>query len=175
MQRLREHNVLLDDSAEHHSANLSSLIIKLNYEFDAQDKASALAVEALLLEIAVEVSREKEKISSDNKVPSWLSDARDFIHSEFTLNPTIKEIADASYVHPVHLSRVFQRQYHCTIAEYIRRLRVELSCTALAKSNESLANIALKTGFSDQSHFSKIFKRIMNVTPSEYRTLMRSR
>jgi AraC-like DNA-binding protein len=175
MQHLREYNVILDDSAEHQGAGLSPLIIKLNNEFDATDQASALAVEALLLEIAVEVSRQKEKTTSDKKAPRWLSDARDFIHAEFAFNPTIKEIAEAANIHPVHLSRIFQRKYHCTIAEYIRRLRVESACSALTKSNKSLVEIAAMCGFYDQSHFSKNFKRIMNLTPAEYRNFMRLR
>jgi hypothetical protein len=53
-------------------ANLSALILKLNNEFDAEDTASALAVEALLLEIAVEAFRRKTEKTTDGKIPRWL-------------------------------------------------------------------------------------------------------
>ncbi len=175
MERLRQYDVNLDYSADFYNPNLSALILKLNNEFDAEDTASALAVEALLLEISVEASRRKTETATGGKTPRWLLTAKDFIHSEFVLNPTLDEIAVAASVHPVHLSRIFRRHFRCTIAEYIRRLRVESACSALAQSDKSLVEIAFACGFSDQSHFSKNFKRIMNVTPAEYRNFMRSR
>jgi AraC-like DNA-binding protein len=175
MDRLRQYDVNLDYSADFYNLNLSALILKLNNEFDAKDVASALAVEALLLEISVEASRRKTETSTDGKIPRWLLAAKDYIHAEFASNPTIDEIAAAASIHPVHLSRIFRRHFRCTIAEYIRCLRAELACSALAKSNKSLIEIAAECGFSDQSHFSKNFKRIMNVTPAEYRNFMRLR
>jgi AraC-like DNA-binding protein len=175
MERLRQYDVNLDYSADFYNPNLSALILKLNNEFDAEDAASALAIEALLLEIAVEASRRKTAVTTYGKVPRWLLTAKDFIHAEFADNLTIDEIAAVACIHPVHLSRIFRRHFHCTIAEYIRRLRVESACNALTKSNESIIDIAAACGFSDQSHFSKNFKRIMNVTPAEYRNFMRSR
>ncbi|MBA4183537.1 MAG: helix-turn-helix transcriptional regulator, partial [Acidobacteria bacterium] len=78
-------------------------------------------------------------------------------------------------IHPVHLARTFRRSYGYTIAEYVRRLRVDFACSALASSNESLAEIAVNAGFSDQSRFSKTFKRLTNLTPAEYRAAIHSR
>ena len=175
MERLKQYDINLERSADFRGANLSALIMKLSDEFTARDDASSLAVEALLLEIAVEVSRQEKRFTTENKVPRWLSDARDFIHAEYIFNPTINDVAGAANIHPVHLSRMFRRYYGCTIAEYIRRLRVESACLALANSNETLAEIAASSGFSDQSHFSNIFKRLMNVTPAEYREIKRPR
>ncbi|HEX8637469.1 MAG TPA: helix-turn-helix transcriptional regulator, partial [Pyrinomonadaceae bacterium] len=175
MERLRQYDVNLDYSTDFYNPNLSALILKLNNEFDAEDTASTLAVEALLLEISVEASRQKTETTTDGKTPRWLLTAKEFIHAEFAHNPTLDEIAAAASVHPVHLSRIFRRHFRRTIAEYIRRLRVESACNALTKSDKSLVEIAAACGFSDQSHFSKNFKRIMNVTPAEYRSFMRLR
>ncbi len=175
MERLRQYGVNIDYSADFYNPNLSALILKLNNEFDAEDTASALAIEAFLLEISVEAFRRNTDIITDGKIPRWLLTAKDFIHAEFVLNPTLDEIAAAASVHPVHLSRIFRRHFRCTIAEYIRRLRVESACSALAQSGKSLVEIAAACGFADQSHFSRNFKRVMNVTPAEYRNFMRSR
>jgi AraC family transcriptional regulator len=175
LERLQQYNVNLNRSADFRSRNLSALIMKLSSEFAALDAASSLAIDALLLEIAVEVSRQEKKFVAAGKVPCWLGEARDFIHAEYVSNLTIGEIAAAANIHPVHLSRMFRRYYGCTIAEYIRRLRVEAASHALAESDESLAEIAAASGFSDQSHFSNLFKRLMNVTPAEYREIKRAR
>ena len=59
--------------------------------------------------------------------------------------------------------------------EYIRQLRVEYACRQLSSSSTALAEIASAAGFSDQSHFSRTFKRQIGMTPSQYRAISRAR
>ena len=70
--------------------------------------------------------------------------------------------------------RVFHQQfvatYHTTPHEYIRRHRVRASCSALVFSSKSMAEIAHEFGFSDQSHYTREFRRLMNEPPTAYRT-----
>lgn len=69
--------------------------------------------------------------------------------------------------------RAFERQFRTTYGssphDYIRQLRVRMSCRALVFSRASLAEVAGDFGFADQSHFTKEFRRIMNETPGAYR------
>ncbi|MBA3784476.1 MAG: helix-turn-helix domain-containing protein, partial [Acidobacteria bacterium] len=51
----------------------------------------------------------------------------------------------------------------------VRRLRVENACREMIKSETSLVEIALAAGFSSQSHFSSVFKRMTGMTPAMYR------
>jgi AraC family transcriptional regulator len=175
LEHIRPFNVNLNGSADFRSNKLISLITRLNDEFDNWDHISALAIEALLLEIAVEIYRQKKNVPSKDKKPLWLNDVKDLIHSRLTSILTISEIASLVEIHPAHLSRAFRQNCGCTIAEYIRRKRIDFACTKLMSSNESLAEIALNSGFSDQSHFSKTFKKVMNLTPAEYRAAVSSR
>lgn len=75
-------------------------------------------------------------------------------------------------MHPVYLASEFRRRFVLTVGEYVRRLRIDYACGEIsARENVSLAEIALATGFSSQSHFSKTFKRVTGMTPLEYRSL----
>ncbi len=65
--------------------------------------------------------------------------------------------------------RQFQAHYRCTPQAYVRQLRVRLSCHALVNSRKSLAEIATEFGFSDQSHFNREFRKLMDETPGSYR------
>lgn len=69
--------------------------------------------------------------------------------------------------------RAFERQFRSTYGssphDYIRQLRVRMSCRPLVFSRASLAEVAGACGFADQSHFTKEFRRIMNETPGAYR------
>ena len=72
-----------------------------------------------------------------------------------------------------NFQRQFRAHYHCSPHSYVRGLRVRLSCQALVHSGQSLAAIAEEHGFSDQSHFTKEFRRMMKETPRGYRKRFR--
>jgi len=69
--------------------------------------------------------------------------------------------------------RAFERQFlaafHLTPQKYLRKLRLRIASRALIYTNESLAEVALISGFADQSHFSREFRRQFSRTPREYR------
>jgi AraC family transcriptional regulator len=71
-------------------------------------------------------------------------------------------------VHPVYLATAFRQHYRTTVGDYIRTLRIDFACREMLRSDRPLAEIAMEAGFADQSHFSKAFKRIVGVPPSEY-------
>jgi AraC family transcriptional regulator len=83
----------------------------------------------------------------------------------------LDELARLAGVHPAHLNRVFRRQHGCAVGEYVRRLRIDLAARELAGSQRPIADIAAAMGFADQSHFSRVFARVMGMTPGRYRKL----
>jgi len=92
------------------------------------------------------------------------------VHDRFQESISLAEVAEFAEVHPVSLARAFRKTYHCTVGDYVRRLRIESACQKLSSSDASLVEIALSSGFSEQSHFSRTFKRLTGLTPSEYRS-----
>jgi len=101
--------------------------------------------------------------------PRWLTEVKDLLHERFREQITISSLARQADVHPVYLASTFRRKYGHSIATYVRELRVDYASRQLAESETSLATIAQAAGFSDQSHFSRIFKRITGMTPAAYR------
>ena len=168
LDRTSEYSLSLDKSVHSRGGLLSRLLMTLYKEFHQMDDASPLAVEGLALEMLAEVSRRQIKVS-DCKPPRWLAQALDLLREQFSGHLTVTQIATSVGVHPVHLARGFRRFYRCTIGEYIRQLRIEHACHELCASDTSLAAIASGAGFSDQSHFSRTFKRFMEMTPAQYR------
>ncbi|MFN2533089.1 MAG: helix-turn-helix domain-containing protein [Pyrinomonadaceae bacterium] len=148
---------------------VSSLLLRAYREFQMSDSASALAIEGLALEMLAEVSR-RNLNSVKRTPPRWIDQVIDLLHSRFQERLTIGYIAANVNIHPVHLAREFHRFERCTVGQYIRRLRVEQTCLELSSSNEPLAAIAARAGFSDQSHFCRTFKLLIGTTPIEYRT-----
>ncbi|MCI0412596.1 AraC family transcriptional regulator [bacterium] len=168
LDRIREYSLIVDQCVYTHRGLLGGLFMNLYKEFREMDTASPVAIEGVALEMLAEASRSR-KVIVDRQPPPWLKQALDLLQERFSDHLTITEIATTVGIHPVHLTREFRKFHRCTIGDYIRKLRIEQACNALAHSDSSLAQIALSAGFSDHSHFSRIFKRFMRVTPTQYR------
>jgi AraC family transcriptional regulator len=138
------------------------------------DTASSLTIEGLALEILTELAAAKAQVVWKDS-PAWIEQARDLLHARFTETLTHDEIAGRVGVHPVHLATVFRRKFGCTIGEYVRRLRIEQAALQISNSGHSLADIAWTAGFSDQSHFSKVFKSHTGMTPGAFRATLPGR
>jgi len=82
---------------------------------------------------------------------------------------THETLALQIHKHPVHLAKAFRKAHGETIGECQRRLRLNKAELLLRKRNMALADIALQSGFSSQSHFSRSFKCAFGTTPSRYR------
>jgi len=169
---IREHSIVFDASASCRTETVNWLGHRIYQEFRQPDASSTLAIEGLIFEILAEASRSKAA-ASERKSPRWLEQAREFLHDNFSESVTLETVAEIADVHPVHLARVFRRQYDCTIGEYVRRLRVEFACRRISASTDSFIEIALAAGFTDQSHFARIFKNHLGLTPGEYRKISR--
>jgi AraC family transcriptional regulator len=168
LDRFPQRPAVLDNPAQFRGGLTASLALRLYKEFCEMDEVSTLAIEGLTLEILAEASRGHGRLSG-HRPPRWLARAREMIGEHYCERLTLGRVAEQSGVHPVHLAREFRRFYRQTIGEYIRQLRVDFACREISTSDAPLAEIALAAGFSDQSQFSKTFKRLTGQAPTEYR------
>ena len=141
--------------------------IALSLEFHNPDSDSPLVVEALLLDL---VSRELDVIAERSLYrPPWVRTVLDYLDDTFDQPWTLKGIADEIGVHPVYLCRAFSEHLNCTFGEYIRTLRILRGWQLLSLTAESLADVANQSGFADQSHFTRLFKKKFGIAPGQYR------
>jgi AraC-like DNA-binding protein len=104
------------------------------------------------------------------KIHGHLSKAVDIMHKRFSENLKTPDLAKEAGLSPSQFDRQFRRVFRTTPREYLLRVRIHAACRLLAESHElSISIIATDVGFYDHSHFSRIFRRIMGITPGEYR------
>jgi AraC-like DNA-binding protein len=108
-------------------------------------------------------------------VGSPLSVAIRFISQNFADRITNDDLAKACGLSVRAFERQFQAAYNVSPHDYLRQLRVRMSCSALVFSRKSLAEVATEFGFADQSHFTKEFRKFMAETPRAYRSRYQSR
>lgn len=136
------------------------------------NSSSQLKAESLCLELLAEAS--ESSLPTGLSPPPWLLAACELIQDCPGETPRVRDLAKTVGVHAVHLARAFRTYVGCTPGDLLRARRLELAAAALMKSESSLAEISLASGFSDQAQFTRAFRRIYGVTPGAYRHLSRN-
>jgi AraC family transcriptional regulator len=146
---------------------MALLARRLSVELTDQDAVTPLAVEAIGLELLATAAR---RFTPDRarQAPRWLLRVRDRLHAEAE-TPTLTELAAIAGVHPGHLTRAFRRYFGQSIGGYVRDRRLDWSARQLTGSSQSLSTIAGAAGFSDQSHFTRVFRRRFGCPPGAFR------
>ena len=132
--------------------------------------AESLSLETLSLELLGSLDRRAQRRRAG--APGWLVAALELLHDRYREDLTIAQIAAGVGVHSVYLARTFRRCFGCTPGEFARFRRLERSLVLLLNAQLSLAEVALGSGFADQSHFTRAFARCFGLPPGEYRVLM---
>jgi AraC family transcriptional regulator len=87
-------------------------------------------------------------------------------------NISLEDMAELTHVPVFSLIRKFRAEFNCPPHVYVMRQRLEHAKRLLARHDMPLKVVAANSGFSDQSHMTRLFRRFLNVTPSEYRRSM---
>ena len=102
----------------------------------------------------------------------WLNrmkEALDHIERNLDRRLEMEEIAKTAYSSPFHFQRMFLMLTGMTVAEYIRKRRLTLAAQELATSSSRVLDVALKYGYDSPESFSKAFRKIHGISPSEAR------
>jgi AraC-like DNA-binding protein len=82
--------------------------------------------------------------------------------------PTIKELAISANMSPTKLKRLFKQIFGSTIFNYYQQFRMKEAATLLKMGNLSVSNIGYQLGFTNLSHFSRVFAAHMGMKPKQY-------
>jgi AraC-like DNA-binding protein len=125
-------------------------------------------VEHLLLEVFNKYLKQQ----GSKKPPVWAKEIKEMIQDQIDTNMalSLQQVSEELKINPAYLSREFSKYFEdLSFGEYIRKMRLEKAIHLMETSNYALTEIAYLTGFSDQSHFNRIFKKQMGMTASEYK------
>lgn len=94
--------------------------------------------------------------------------AIEFIHSNLERDFALVDMATAVGLSPFHFSRVFKKATGLSPYQFVLRQRIQKAKELLLDGRETLAGVAVRVGFCDQSHFTSHFKRVCGVTPKQF-------
>jgi AraC family transcriptional regulator len=166
MERVRELGAVPDDALDYHGGPVVALARALYREYRSPDATSPIMIEGLTLELLGSLLR--GRAATDRGV-AWIGRAREILHARARESPTLSEVAAELGVAPIRLARAFRRTYGESPGEFLRRERIRAACDRLARPGVSLAAVAAELGFTDQSHFTRVFRKQMGITPGAWR------
>jgi len=149
------------------SNNLTFTFIQILREVLIGNDQSFSSVEMLFLELI----KTSSNIKIQHTFPEWMTTVREVLNDRWNENISLQELSNQAGVHPITISKHFRNYFFCTLGEYTRRLKIEKAIELMHSSNTSLTEIALICGFSDQSHFIRVFKSLTRFLPKDYRKL----
>jgi len=98
-----------------------------------------------------------------------------FLEKHFVDEITVDRLAEIAGISVPHFNRRFRQLLRLSPMDYVLSLRVQESQRQLVTTNEPIGEIALNTGFYDQSHFTKRFRKVTGMTPLQYRKRYREK
>ncbi|UPM54995.1 helix-turn-helix transcriptional regulator [Gottfriedia acidiceleris] len=107
--------------------------------------------------------------SFNNQMSPMIRKATKYIRENHQSTITLEEIAQYCCVSKYHFSHLFKKEIGTSAIDFLNRIRIEKSMFYLEMTDLSMQEIAIRVGFQDSNYFSRIFKKYIKSSPSEYR------
>ena len=124
----------------------------------------------ITLKIMLENLGEKEEQKQTDSGPGLMEQIHRHIEKNYPENITLTELAEQYHVDASHLSRTFSRTYGETVIAFLTRIRMEKAAELMKETDKTLEAISFLVGYDDYHYFSRVFRKKMGISPSEYRS-----
>jgi len=134
--------------------------------------------ESLLCALAVHLQRgyavtPPSDVKPGNGLPrARLSRVIEYVEANLDREIPLATLAETAGMSTHYFSELFKQSVHVSPHQYVLRRRIERARRLLGDPRVTVLEAAVRSGFSDQSHFTKIFRRIVGVTPTGYRAAL---
>jgi len=145
-------------------------------DVEVYDQTRLFALVSVLRSLSAELS-DGSKITKKEKLPLEFLEVKhmhsihqviNYMKGHYMEKITLVEAAKTVHFSPQYLSKIFKDETGYTFKQYLNMIRIENSKKLLKEGDLSLMDICYLVGFSDQSHFSRTFKKISGMSPKKY-------
>lgn len=97
--------------------------------------------------------------------------AKDYMEEHYFEPLTLNMVADKVGITPAYLSSLFSQHMGITLIDYLNEVRIDHACIYLKQNYFKTYEIAYKVGYRDEKYFSKVFRKVKGMSPSEYKKI----
>jgi len=112
---------------------------------------------------------ELSKCTAEENDDTFVGMVAEYLNRNYSRSCPLETVAAEFYISKYHLCRVFRKAMGVTVNDYLNQVRVKNACGFLESSDKSIRDIARLCGFQSTAYFSNLFKKHMQISPSEYR------
>jgi AraC-like DNA-binding protein len=150
----------------------SALFARLEAESNQRRAGRESMLRLVLAELLMIVYRCRtsgEEVRNTGPAHFRIEEAAAYIRDRYAEEISLPQLAFSFGFNPSYFSRLFARQTGIHVFEYLNRIRIQKSCLFLKRSSMSIVEIAFSVGYNNLSHFNRYFRRIIGMSPREYR------
>lgn len=129
------------------------------YEF-----ISKALLQQLTFEILEDVKKQNQNYSTSLKVEKIIK----YMHENINSKLTLTELSEMVQLSPTYLSRIFKETTEYSVIGFFNKMKVDKAKELIIEGNKKVKEIAQLLGFTDEFYFSRIFKKIEGISPSEF-------
>ena len=107
-------------------------------------------------------------IHTQNRIQQTIAQALGRIHSSFTENITLQQVASETGLSAPYFSELFHRETGLCYSEYLKTIRLQYAAQLLIQESLRVTDVCMQCGFGNFSHFLRSFKQMYGCTPKEY-------
>ncbi len=123
-----------------------------------------------LLTLLMESSWHQERCSNAPKKME-VSCVKSFLDEHYSEKLSLEGVASRFFIDKHYLARLFKAQYGVTLVTYLQQVRITYAKRMLRFTDKSIEEIGLECGMGDLHYFSRVFKKLEGVSPSEFRKM----
>lgn len=143
-------------------------------EMSGEREYRAEVVHGLVLRLLLEIARmNPREVGVEQPAReaglNRINAALDYVAAHYAEEIRVEELADCCGMSETHFRRLFTDFINMTPVEYINLVRIEHACERLKNSDDTMEEIALKTGFLSQATFNRNFKKIVGLPPYQWK------
>ena len=146
------------------------LIEELKQDYDNSTTMISSYFTVLLIMLARYYS---SNINENNRTVLQMAEAVTFMEENYMKNINLKQLSELAGISSRHFVRVFKKNYKATPMDYIIGLRINYSTSLLQETTLPISIVATESGFNDQNYYSRKFKEVFRISPTDYRKMYR--
>ena len=153
------------------NGRIKQLIMGMLEEYEEREEGYAEVFRCRLIELLILTLR--KGIHENQKHPKHRAvlDVIQYVDRNYQNYVNLGEFCRQYHYTLSYISRIFRQETGLSFREYLQKVRIEKSCQLLAGSDMRIGEIAQAVGYEDKKFFNSVFKRIVKMTPREYRNL----
>lgn len=100
----------------------------------------------------------------------YITQAKQYIEKHIEDTFTLEDVANAIYISPAYLSTLFNNLTGTTYSSYVNSIKIDMAKHLLLTTQHSITDISIQCGFNQASYFATAFKKVVGVTPKQFRS-----